>query len=941
MADFYTPTDWYWSVATNPGFVWHTGADNAYVVDTDATYLAWVARGNITTTIATETDLWGVFDGYNRSTWQWRAYLDGDFSVDTTLTNPLAEVNILGFDTAGKKLRLPSPRVPGGPPIGAKLLFFNQSLLLSRFASKSFAIYPNSGGSALVPELRPGDYVQLTLYSNTTANGSWIVTTPVEAPAYVSAQTGTSYTVPVGGGGGLVTFTNAAAIAVTLPQATSTQFVDGWHLDFACLASSVGSVTITPTTSTIDGAATLVLSPGQSARIVSDGTNYWSVAKSASGGTPTAITVANEATDTTCFPAFFTAATGDLGPKTNTNLTYNSNTGAFSIGTAAAFTAGTIELGAAADTTISRVSAGVIAVEGVTVLTEGNAEAFVETAIDTLVNLTSIQGFTVTFADAGFDVLSGWDDSAAAHKNFLLADILTEGAPAAGDFVLIYGAEGDFRKVNWNLLPGAGGGISNVVEDVTPELGGDLETNNFDIKFEQYSADAVDAEAIFQKSRNAAIGSHTIVQSGDALGTLRFQGSNGTTFDDAAMILAEVDGTPGASTDMPGRLTFWTTPDASATLAERLRIDQAGRHVIGGVAAITTFTAGAVAPILQTLSTGTAGSSIATARFTAGVGGSFIMLAKSRGTAVADFTIAQDGDTLGTIHWLGSDGVDFATGAAIIAQVDGTPSITAMPSRLVFLTAGAGSETPTERWRISSAGHLLPGASDTYQIGSTTLQIADLFLAEGAVINWDNGDATLTQVGNVLTLAGADFVADTITVNTALLPDANDGAALGASGTAWSDLFLASGAVINFNAGDVTITHSADALTIAGGITVTAELNPTARIIENEVLLTDGATPALDAALGNTFKLVAAGNRTIAVPSNKPASGKVQKIVIMHEASGADRTLALTTGSAGAFRFGTDITALTATTSGLVDYIGCIYNDADDRWDVVSYVKGF
>ncbi len=42
--------------------------------------------------------------------------------------------------------------------------------------------------------------------------------------------------------------------------------------------------------------------------------------------TSTVITVANEGTDTTCFPAFFTAATGDLGPKTNAALTFNSNT---------------------------------------------------------------------------------------------------------------------------------------------------------------------------------------------------------------------------------------------------------------------------------------------------------------------------------------------------------------------------------------------------------------------------------------------------------------------------------------------------------------------------------------------------------------------------------------------------------------------------------------
>lgn len=48
----------------------------------------------------------------------------------------------------------------------------------------------------------------------------------------------------------------------------------------------------------------------------------------ASGGVPTQITVANEATDTTCFPLFVTAATGDLGPKSNASLTFNSNTGA-------------------------------------------------------------------------------------------------------------------------------------------------------------------------------------------------------------------------------------------------------------------------------------------------------------------------------------------------------------------------------------------------------------------------------------------------------------------------------------------------------------------------------------------------------------------------------------------------------------------------------------
>jgi len=42
---------------------------------------------------------------------------------------------------------------------------------------------------------------------------------------------------------------------------------------------------------------------------------------------PTTITVADESSDTTCFPLFATAATGDLGPKSGSNLTFNSSTG--------------------------------------------------------------------------------------------------------------------------------------------------------------------------------------------------------------------------------------------------------------------------------------------------------------------------------------------------------------------------------------------------------------------------------------------------------------------------------------------------------------------------------------------------------------------------------------------------------------------------------------
>jgi hypothetical protein len=79
----------------------------------------------------------------------------------------------------------------------------------------------------------------------------------------------------------------------------------------------------------------------------------------------------------------------------------------------------------------------------------------------------------------------------------------------------------------------------------------------------------------FGKSRGAALGSRTVVVSGDILGEVRFDGADGTNMLDAASIIAQVDGTPGTN-DMPGRLVFSTTADGASSPTERLRITAAG-----------------------------------------------------------------------------------------------------------------------------------------------------------------------------------------------------------------------------------------------------------------------------------------------------------------------------------------------------------------------------
>lgn len=65
------------------------------------------------------------------------------------------------------------------------------------------------------------------------------------------------------------------------------------------------------------------------------------------------------------------------------------------------------------------------------------------------------------------------------------------------------------------------------------------------------------------------------------LGRIFAEGYNGSGFTAAAAIEMSTDAAGGTSTDMPGRITFSTTPDGSGTLQERMRITNDGNVGIG------------------------------------------------------------------------------------------------------------------------------------------------------------------------------------------------------------------------------------------------------------------------------------------------------------------------------------------------------------------------
>jgi len=117
------------------------------------------------------------------------------------------------------------------------------------------------------------------------------------------------------------------------------------------------------------------------------------------------------------------------------------------------------------------------------------------------------------------------------------------------------------------------------------DIGGKLQVEGTSDAFSslvRYSSTAAGNPAFYlARSKSATLGTNTIVASGDALGNIIFAGANGTGYSDAAYIQAFVDGTPGASADMPGRLVFSTSADGSATPTERMRIDSSGNLLVG------------------------------------------------------------------------------------------------------------------------------------------------------------------------------------------------------------------------------------------------------------------------------------------------------------------------------------------------------------------------
>ena len=227
---------------------------------------------------------------------------------------------------------------------------------------------------------------------------------------------------------------------------------------------------------------------------------------------------------------------------------------------------------------------------------------------------------------------------------------------------------------------------------------------------------------IFGKSRNATESDNTLVQNGDTLGQISFFGADGSDMNSTgAIIAAQVDGTPG-SNDMPGRLVFKTTADGSASSTERLRITSTGEVLINETSA-RSYVDGAgntQTPKLQVEADDNTSSAISLT-YNSG-GGSAGRRASFMFARTADGSAVSNNSVLGEVLFMGEGNSTLEKAASIRAEVDGAPGTNDMPGRLIFSTSADGSDSPTERLRITSSGNVGINSESP----SATLEIKDI-----------------------------------------------------------------------------------------------------------------------------------------------------------------------------------------------------------------------
>jgi hypothetical protein len=390
-----------------------------------------------------------------------------------------------------------------------------------------------------------------------------------------------------------------------------------------------------------------------------------------------------------------------------------------------------------------------------------------------------IQNSAVTIADDGATVIaanSTTDGLRITQTGTGNALVVEDSAnPDATPFVV----DASGNVVSGNTTAIAGTASATPLNQV---LGGAANTANL---IGRFSANASEPSTQYLKSRSATIGSHTIVNDGDFLGTLRFAGSDGAAFIQGATISAVVDGTPGTN-DMPGRLVFSTTADGASTPTERMRIGNSGIISLGAAPNAESLR---VTPVASAVNYWNFNGNAATFKPFMLMNGSDTNISAvlaTKGTGKFEFFTGATSGLTGTVPQFQ---VDHTASAVNYLQVTGaattaSPSLSAAGTdtniNLTLTPKGTGvvrdangniravpqsgsAKTTSYTLATSDVGEFIEvGSGGSVTIPDATFSAGDIV----SLFNNTSGDITVTCTITTAYIAGADTNEATVTLAT-------------------------------------------------------------------------------------------------------------------------------------------------------------------------------
>jgi hypothetical protein len=222
--------------------------------------------------------------------------------------------------------------------------------------------------------------------------------------------------------------------------------------------------------------------------------------------------------------------------------------------------------------------------EHLTVKNSGNVGIGVTTPADTLHVRGPVSGTILNLDRAGS---YSWKLGQSSGSDLTFTGDTSERVRFTSDGKVLVGTSSAFTEKNWG-----GSGWSGKISVSRNDVDGVAQFSNWssDSSLNSYGGTSL----FISRCKSGTIGTQTGggLASGDAIGRINFNGSDGSDFYTAAAIDVVVDAATSGS-EMPGRLSFFTTADAASSPTERMRITSGGSILCDS----TTIIGGDTAPL--------------------------------------------------------------------------------------------------------------------------------------------------------------------------------------------------------------------------------------------------------------------------------------------------------------------------------------------------------